>query len=406
VELEVSRRQQGSRRVPDRRGGGHLPPPPPPAAPSAEPPGPSIREQLASATVAARALLPLRFFLGVTFVYAGLDKLVDRTFFDPASPASISGQLAAFARVSPLAPLVRVSEPFALPIGLLIALAEIAIGLGALSGLAFRAAAAGGAVLSLLFWLTASWTTQPYYYGADLPYALGWITLGLAGTGGLLVPRVIRDLGAYTIDESPEALRASHGYGIPVEASPGRRQLLQVGVLGVAALVAGSLTVPMRLVGLGGGGTTGSAGRTGEPVTAGAPAAAGPSESVGAPAAGGPATPQGADSLAVAKIQDLESRGAVRIRIPADAPAPLPAGDPGIIVKLPDGTYAAYDARCTHEGCPVGWDAQDNVMVCPCHGAAFDPADHGAVLGGPTNTPLMELPISVDQAGGTISLVA
>ena len=75
-------------------------------------------------------------------------------------------------------------------------------------------------------------------------------------------------------------------------------------------------------------------------------------------------------------------------------------------MKLADGTYAAYDAVCTHEGCKVGWDAQDGVMLCPCHGAAFDPNDHGAVLQGPTNTPLPELPIVVDQQAGTITLQA
>ncbi len=148
-----------------------------------------LRERIATATVPAAALLPLRFFFGLTFLYAGLDKLLDPTFFNSASAGSIHAQLVEFSRVSPLGDLARFSEPFAVPIGLVIALGEIGIGLGALSGLAFRVAAVGGAVLSLLFWLTASWTTQPYYYGPDLPYAVGWIVLALAGTGGLLVPR-------------------------------------------------------------------------------------------------------------------------------------------------------------------------------------------------------------------------
>ena len=39
-------------------------------------------------------------------------------------------------------------------------------------------------MLSITFWLMASWATKPYYYGPDLPYALGWLTLALAGTGG------------------------------------------------------------------------------------------------------------------------------------------------------------------------------------------------------------------------------
>ena len=81
------------------------------------PPGPSLRDQWENASLAARALLPLRFFFGATFVYAGIDKLVDPTFFDAANPASIVAQLAAFARVSPLAPIIRPMEPFVIPIG-------------------------------------------------------------------------------------------------------------------------------------------------------------------------------------------------------------------------------------------------------------------------------------------------
>ena len=103
-----------------------------------------MREQLASATVAARALLPVRFFFGATFLYAGLDKLLDPSFLDGVSPTSLAAQLTDFARASPLAPIVRVGESFATPLGLLIAFLEIAIGLGALTGLAYRVAAVGG----------------------------------------------------------------------------------------------------------------------------------------------------------------------------------------------------------------------------------------------------------------------
>src|SRR5947208_535639 len=132
-----------------------------------------IRGQVRAASRAQQGLLVVRAFFGATFLYAGLDKLIDRAFLDPNSAASIGAQLTAFARASPIALLVRPAEPFAVPIGILIALTEIAIGIGALTGLAFRVAALAGAALSVLFWLTASWTTVPYYYGPDLPYAVG-----------------------------------------------------------------------------------------------------------------------------------------------------------------------------------------------------------------------------------------
>ncbi len=432
----MSRRQRGSRRAQYRPIGNAESAPWTGARPSEEAPGPSLREQLERASVPARALLPLRFFFGLTFIYAGLDKLLSPTFFDASSPASIYGQLAAFVHVSPVAPLVQIVQPFALPIGLLIALGEIAIGLGAVTGLAFRASAAAGAALSLLFWLTASWTTTPYYYGPDLPYALGWIALTLAGDGGLLVHRSVRELGAFVTDDWPGSLRSGAGYrvrGRPtpvVDASPLRRQVLQAGALGAFAVAIASLAVPLRFIlpgssdstalGAGTGGFGGNGGGSGDASGAGsgtgdgglgAGSSAGPGLGQPSPTAGGAGTTSAATSnpgptLTLATIKAVNQRGAAGIQIPLDAPAPYPAGDPAIIVRLSNGSYVAYDATCTHQGCPVGWDARDGVLLCPCHGAAFDPANHGAVLGGPTRRPLLELPIVVDKQAGTISLRA
>ena len=168
------------------------------------------------------ALLPLRFFVGATFLYAGIDKLIDPRFLTASGPGSIGEQLTAFTRASPLAGLVSVfALPFPVLIGVLMALVEIAIGLGALTGLLYRVSAAAGAAVSLLFFLTASWTVHPYYYGPDLPYAAGWLTLALAGHGGLAVLRV----------PFPAVLAP---YGDPAEASPERRALLKGGLLAAA----------------------------------------------------------------------------------------------------------------------------------------------------------------------------
>src|SRR6266480_3902843 len=88
---------------------------------SMAPPRPSrlsIREQLRSASLAQLALLPIRFFFGVTFIYAGLDKLLAPGFFDPNAAASIQSQFLLFERFSPLGPLVHLMEPLAVPFGL------------------------------------------------------------------------------------------------------------------------------------------------------------------------------------------------------------------------------------------------------------------------------------------------
>ena len=82
------------------------------------------------------------------------------------------------------------------------------------------------------------------------------------------------------------------------------------------------------------------------------------------------------------------------------------SGDPALLVHLPDDTFVAYDAVCTHEGCTVEWAGQESILYCPCHGAAFDAANDGKVLQGPARRPLSSLPLVVDQASGTISLQA
>lgn len=319
------------------------------------------------------ALLPIRFFFGATFLYAGLDKLLDAGFFDPASPASIQAQMAGFARGSPIGGLIRLVQPEAAAIGLLIAIAEIAIGLGALTGLAFRVAAFGGALLSLLFFLTVSWTTHPYYLGSDLPYAVGWLALAIAGHGGLLVPRRFTS----TVDKRPRR-SAGRQRRDSLAPSPERRAFLQTGLLAVAALAVSSLAVPMRMLGLG------------HPAVSSTP--------------GSTASEQPPSGIGVANVADVDRHGSVAFTVPFDAPAPLPAGDPAIIVRIKDGSYAAFDAVCTHAGCTVEWDATEAFIVCPCHGAVFDPEHAAAVLAGPTRQPLAGLPIVVDPASGRILL--
>ena len=336
------------------------------------------------------ALLPLRVFLGVTFVYAGIDKLVDPNFLQATGPGSIGAQLDAFVRVSPIGTLVHLfGQPFPVAIGLLIAVAEIAIGFGALSGLLFRLSAAGGFALSILFWLTASWATKPYYYGPDLPYALGWLTLALAGTPGRL-----------TIEAWLP--RGFDGAGSEEPFSPERRLVLKAGLLGIAALAMAGLagTVGASVLGRpksGVGDVTPTSDPNGiavDPSTSTQPLVPGQ----GIPAATGAApTPGAATGPVVAQMNQLASGRAVTFDDPI-------SGDPGVLIKLRDGTIVAFDTVCTHAGCTVEYDHRSGYLICPCHGAAFDPAQQAQVIAGPTDQPLATIPIRVDTASGRITL--
>ncbi|MEU0137144.1 DoxX family protein [Streptomyces sp. NPDC006296] len=127
------------------------------------------------------ALLPLRIFLGVTFVYAGLDKLTDSTFLSASGAGSIGETMHAVRDSAAIPGLVDLALKGPAGFGYALAIGELLVGLGTLAGLWARLAALGGALISLSLWLTVSWQTEPYYYGNDLVYLMAWLPLLLAG---------------------------------------------------------------------------------------------------------------------------------------------------------------------------------------------------------------------------------
>jgi nitrite reductase/ring-hydroxylating ferredoxin subunit len=74
---------------------------------------------------------------------------------------------------------------------------------------------------------------------------------------------------------------------------------------------------------------------------------------------------------------------------------------PSLLIRMPDGHYVAYEKACTHENVYVHYDAGTHTLICPAHGAVFDPADGGKVLQGPAVTPLPQVKVRV-LADGTV----
>lgn len=137
------------------------------------------------------ALLPLRIFLGVTFVYAGIDKLTDSRFLADSGTGSIGDLMRNVRDTSAVPWLVDLALKNPEGFGYAIALGELAVGIGTLVGLLARLAALGGALISLSLWLTVSWQTEPYYYGNDLVYLVAWLPLVLAGASVFSLDAVI-----------------------------------------------------------------------------------------------------------------------------------------------------------------------------------------------------------------------
>lgn len=153
--------------------------------PSAARPG--LRER-----AARYALLPLRIFLGVTFVYAGLDKLTDSAFLSVSGPGSIGELMHGVRDTSAIPALVDWALLSPVGFAVVLAIGELLVGLGVLAGLLTWIAATGGALISLSLWLTVSWQVSPYYYGNDLIYLMAWIPMILAGAPYLSLDSLIR----------------------------------------------------------------------------------------------------------------------------------------------------------------------------------------------------------------------
>ncbi|HUG80035.1 MAG TPA: Rieske (2Fe-2S) protein [Bryobacterales bacterium] len=65
---------------------------------------------------------------------------------------------------------------------------------------------------------------------------------------------------------------------------------------------------------------------------------------------------------------------------------------PFILIHLNDGSFRAYEQKCTHLACAVYYSPKDDKIECPCHNGWFD-ANSGAVLQGPPPRPLPHLEV-------------
>jgi thiosulfate dehydrogenase [quinone] large subunit len=333
------------------------------------------------------ALLPLRLFLGVTFIYAGIQKLSDPGFLHPGAPTYIGTQLHGFASGTPGGFILRA---FALPhpglSGVGVAIAEILIGLLVTAGLFTRIAAAGGMGLNFLLFLTASWHTTPYFLGPDLVFTFAWLPFVLAGASG--------QPALDNVVKRPSAAMARRTRLRPVEdgeegevtAASTRRALLAefagvaLAIAGISALAKGSYSGSRTLTAGSGGSGAGGASQSGAGGGGGSSAAAGSSS-----------VPSGAVKLGPANR--LPSGQAATYSDPAD-------GSPDILIRESDGSLKAFSAVCTHAGCTVGYEG--GTIICPCHGGEFS-AETGEVIAGPPPSGLA--PKKVLEAGGQIYAV-
>ena len=358
-------------------------------------------------SLAGWSLLPLRAFLGVTFCFAGLQKLANPAFFDAANPASIQAQMAGAVRRSPIHDLISPFAHHAALIGAVIALGEVAVGVGALLGLLTRIAAIGGLLLSLNLFLAVSFHTSPYYTGSDIVFVFAWMPFIIAGGGLLSLDALIANI---------VATRQSWS-GAPLDVD--RRRVLGAvtfAAAAVAVLGAGAAAGLGRLFNTASPTPSSNELSNGldspavsSPVDSKAPptvdtssssaSAIAPTASPSATPTATPATSTPATATPKPKPAGTKIGPATAVPVAGSAAFQDPAsGDPAIVVQPKAGNFLGFDAVCPHAGCTVGYDQRRVRFVCPCHGSEFN-GTTGAVEVGPASHGLRRITIAEGSDG-------
>lgn len=368
-------------------------------------------------------LMPLRLFLGVTFLYASLQKFANPAYLSSRDPGSVAAQMRSLRHQSPIGPLLGLSLHAPALVGLLIAFGELAVAVAVLLGLFTRLAAVGGMALALTFFLTVSWNTSPYYYGSDIVFFFAWTVLagfgdgGVMSVGALIAGRVRRNAGAppasVPVVLPPATMRrlcegTRHHCGIradgtcasirdcPLQPDARRPAADDPDLDRRAVLVSARWAAVVAAAAAVGAGLTAAVGRLVGGTATASGSLPGSSPSATPTSSHRRHTRPTADSsgVTIAKTSQLPVGQAGRFTDPA-------TGEPAYLVHPSGDTFVAFSAVCTHAGCLVNFDSSSLQFVCPCHGGTYS-ATNGQVLAGPPPAPLHSIPVRV--SGGEISV--
>jgi thiosulfate dehydrogenase [quinone] large subunit len=262
-------------------------------------------------------------------------------------------------------------------VGVVIAVGELAVGLGTLVGLWSRVAAGGGMAISLGLFLSVSYHSSPYFTGSDIVFFFAWTPLLLAGAGGAPA------LDTWLLARSHPASSGAGGLS--------RREVAVAGlVAGLVVVTGGATALVGRLIGGSGSAAAGAGFGTGAspttptsaPITTAAPASS---------------TTTTTPPVSIPPGKKLGSASKVPVGGSATFTDPG-SGDPGLVIQATSGHFVAFDAICPHAGCTVAYQRGAKVIACPCHGSEFN-AETGAVMVGPADRGLTVIPVQAGTDG-------
>ncbi|MFG2286376.1 DoxX family membrane protein [Streptomyces sp. NPDC048595] len=286
-------------------------------------------------------LLPLRIFLGLISVYAGMGKLCDPVYFDGGERGSMVKWLLSLDPWALAVPLRDFAVSHPVGAGLTVAFLQVVVGVLTICGLWQRVAASIGALLSAALLMTVSWRTLPAYDAPDIIYLAAWSPLIIAGAP------------VYSMD-ARLAGEAWRRLGPRVEVADLRRRVLRRGAMMTTVVAGLTLLIGSLLGGAVRSATVATVPRPGEPainnlpgsplprpgksatrpgqrhpgaVRPGTPSAGASHKArrPGAPSASAPGTGRSTGSTSGLSQQPGATTSAPRQMVPTRAPAPTRA---------------------------------------------------------------------------------
>ena len=98
-----------------------------------------------------------------------------------------------------------------------------------------------------------------------------------------------------------------------------------------------------------------------------------------------------ADAAAVTQVSLKDGAD----KLPPGSSKPFRFGTkPALLIHRADGTWAAFDAVCTHLGCTVQYQPAQEHFFCACHGGTYD-AKTGEPIAGPPPKALRQFKVEV-----------